>query len=179
MWITLAALVIPVVFLVYVDSRTPAFDVSLLALLLCGLLGGVIGVVIAGLGEADALRHLGVLPTVLVGLIEEAAKLVVPLAVLLFTRYRATTSNGLVVGVAVGVGFAVLETMGYGFTVLLSSHGNLATVEAVLLIRGLLSPAGHATWTGLAAAGYDGRAAASLFSVTPSYVYKARARRRA
>jgi protease PrsW len=42
--------------------------------------------------------------------------------------------------------------MGYGFTTLLRSHGDLPYVEAVLLIRGLASPAGHATWTGLAAA---------------------------
>jgi protease PrsW len=54
--------------------------------MLCGLIGGVLGVVIAGLGEADALRDLGALPTLVIGLIEEAAKLIVPLAVLLFTR---------------------------------------------------------------------------------------------
>jgi hypothetical protein len=42
--------------------------------------------------------------------------------------------------------------MGYGFTTLLRSHGDLPYVEAVLLIRGLASPAGHAAWTGLAAA---------------------------
>jgi hypothetical protein len=52
----------------------------------------------------------------------------------------------------VGVGFAVLETMGYGFTTLVRSHGDLPYVEAVLLIRGLASPGGHATWTGLAIA---------------------------
>lgn len=148
----LGALVVPVTFLVYVEGRNPAFDVPLVGLLLCGVLGGVLGVVASGLGEADLVRRLGAAPTLGVGVIEEAAKLVVPLAVLLFTRYRAVAADGLLVGVAVGVGFAVLETMGYGFTVLITSHGDLAATEEVLLVRGLLSPASHATWTGLTAA---------------------------
>jgi RsiW-degrading membrane proteinase PrsW (M82 family) len=148
----LGALVIPVAFVAYIDGRNPAFDVPLIILVVCGLIGGVLGVVVAGLGEADTLRHLGTLPTLIVGLIEEGAKLLVPLTMLIFTRYRATIADGLLIGVAVGVGFAVLETMGYGFTTLLQSHGDLPFVEVVLLLRGLASPAGHATWTGLAAA---------------------------
>lgn len=73
----LGALVIPVTFLVYLDGRSPAFDVSLVVLLLCGVIGGVLGVVVAGLGEADAPRRLGGLPTLRVGGIEEAAKLAI------------------------------------------------------------------------------------------------------
>ena len=49
------------------------------------------------------------------------------------------------------MGFATLETMGYGFNALLRS-GNLETVEQTLLLRALLSPAGHVAWTGLTAA---------------------------
>lgn len=147
----LGALVVPVAFVAYIDGRNPAFDVPLLGLLLCGGIGGVLGVVTAALGEADVVLHLGAEPTLAVGVIEEAAKLLVPLAVLLFTRYRNVPADGLLVGVAAGVGFAVLETMGYGFTVLLETR-DLAAVNTTLLIRGLTSPAGHAAWTGLAAA---------------------------
>ena len=53
------------------------------------------------------------------------------------------------IGVAVGTGFAVLETMGYAFVALLQSGGNVGAAEQTLFIRGLLSPAGHAAWTGL------------------------------
>jgi protease PrsW len=35
---------------------------------------------------------------------------------------------------------------------LLASGGNLSDAEGLLLLRGILSPAGHAAWTGLAAA---------------------------
>ena len=50
------------------------------------------------------------------------------------------------------MGFAALETMGYGFMTLLQSQGNLVALDEVLLARGLMSPAGHAAWTGLVGA---------------------------
>ena len=44
---------------------------------------------------------------------------------------------------------AALETMGYGFTALLSSQGNIGAVQETLFVRGLIAPAGHTAWTGL------------------------------
>jgi protease PrsW len=106
--------------------------------------------VAAGTLEYDALHRLGALPMLAVGLIEEGAKLIVPLLVLLVTRHRSPRA-GVIIGVASGMGFATLETMGYGFSALLSS-GKLVAVEQTLLLRALLSPAGHVAWTGLTAA---------------------------
>lgn len=114
------------------------------------VLGGIIGTVAAGTLEYDALRRLGALPMLFVGLIEESAKLVVPVLVLLVSRYRGAAA-GVVIGVASGMGFATLETMGYGFTALLKS-GSLAALDSTLLLRALLSPAGHVAWTGMTAA---------------------------
>jgi RsiW-degrading membrane proteinase PrsW (M82 family) len=54
--------------------------------------------------------------------------------------------------VASGAGFAILETMGYAFVVLIQSRGNLGVVDNVLFVRGILSPAAHMAWTGIAAA---------------------------
>ena len=73
-----------------------------------------------------------------------------PLALLLFVRQRDPRA-GVIIGIASGMGFATLETMGYGFTALLS-QGSLAAVEQTLLLRALLSPAGHVAWTGLTVA---------------------------
>jgi RsiW-degrading membrane proteinase PrsW (M82 family) len=150
--LVLGALLIPVTFVVYIDSRNPAFDLPLSVLLSCALLGGVLGAAAASVLEFDTMRRLGVLPTVYIGLIEEATKLLVPIAMLIFTRYRRNPADGLLIGVAVGMGFAVLETLGYGFVTLLASGGDLSYAEGLLLLRGILSPAGHAAWTGLAAA---------------------------
>jgi protease PrsW len=96
-------------------------------------------------------RALGLLPKLLIGLIEESAKLIVPLVFYFMGRYRSEAS-GIVLGVATAAGFASLETMGYGFASLLSSKGNLGVLDEVLLVRGLTSPAGHMAWTGLVCA---------------------------
>jgi protease PrsW len=148
----LGALLVPVAFVLYVDGRAPAYDLPLSVLLICGLLGGVLGTVVASVLESNTVHRFGGLPTPLIGLIEEGAKLLVPLGVLLCTRYRSNPADGLLVGVAVGTGFAVLETLGYGLVTLLATRGDLTATETLLLVRGVLAPAGHATWTGLAAA---------------------------
>jgi RsiW-degrading membrane proteinase PrsW (M82 family) len=50
------------------------------------------------------------------------------------------------------MGFAAFETMGYGLTVLIASGGRIDALQEVLFTRNLLSPAGHAAWTGLVCA---------------------------
>ena len=110
----------------------------------------MIGTVAAGTIEFDTLHRLGALPMILVGLIEESAKLVVPIILLVFLR-RPDPQAGVIIGVASGMGFATLETMGYGFSALLS-EGSLAAMDETLLLRALLSPAGHVAWTGLTVA---------------------------
>jgi RsiW-degrading membrane proteinase PrsW (M82 family) len=152
--ILLGATVIPLSFLTFARARTGRWQVPPSALAISAFFGGVIGTVVAGTLEFNSLRSLGVLPMVLVAIIEEAAKLIVPV-ILLFTilarHQRRLPSDGLIIGVASGMGFAALETMGYAFTALLSSDGNIGAVEETLFLRGLTSPAGHTAWTGLTA----------------------------
>ncbi len=105
----------------------------------------------AGLIEYDTPQRLDTLPTIAVSLAEEAAKPIAPLAILLFTRHRRP-SDGLLIGVARGAGFAAMETMGYSGVALLQSHQNLVGVEGLLLQRGFFSPATHMAWTGISAA---------------------------
>ena len=148
--ILLGSIVVPASVLVFAASSGRQVIVPSGLIALVAVLGGVIGTVAAGTLEYDALHRLGALPMIMVGLIEESAKLIVPLLVLLLTRHRSPRA-GVIIGVASGMGFATLETMGYGFSALLSS-GKLAAVEQTLLLRALLSPAGHVAWTGLTAA---------------------------
>jgi RsiW-degrading membrane proteinase PrsW (M82 family) len=149
--ILLGAAVIPAAFVAFVYGRRLAFTVSGGALACVAVVGGVIGVVVAGLLEFKTLRTLGTLPMIAVALIEETAKLIVPAILLLGGRYRSR-ADGLLIGVASGAGFAALETMGYAFVTLIISRGNLDAVDKLLLVRGALSPAGHMAWTGLVAA---------------------------
>jgi RsiW-degrading membrane proteinase PrsW (M82 family) len=102
--------------------------------------------------EYATLHTFGAVPLLGVGLIEEAAKLLVPLAVLVLLRRHRQPADGLLLGVAAGAGFAVLETMGYALVALVESQGDLTVLNSILVDRGLLSPAAHMAWTGLAAA---------------------------
>ena len=149
--ILLGAFLVPAAFVAYLYERLPSWDVSLQALAVCFLWGGALGTVVAGVLEYEVARTLGFLPKLLIGLIEESAKLIVPLIFYFVGRYRSEAA-GIVLGVATAAGFAGLETMGYGFASLLSSKGNLGVLDEVLLVRGLTSPAGHMAWTGLVCA---------------------------
>src|SRR5215210_4332767 len=149
--ILLGAFLVPVTFTTYLYERLPNWDVPLPPLAICFIWGGVLGMVVAGTLEYDVIRTLGFLPKLGIGVIEEGAKLILPLVFYFLGRYRSEAA-GIVLGVATAMGFAALETMGYGFTSLLLSKGNLGVLDEVLLLRGLTSPAGHAAWTGLVCA---------------------------
>ncbi len=110
--------------------------------------GGIVGTTSAGLLEYRTLTAMPWLGMVAVGFIEEAVKLIVPVIILISSR-RHPRGLGVVLGIASGAGFAVLETMGYGFTALVETKGNVTAVDSTLLLRALLAPAGHVAWTGM------------------------------
>ena len=149
--ISLGALLVPVAFVAFVYQRAGAWSVSLIDAAACFLAGGILGTVAAAVLEYRTLRDFGVLPSLAVGLVEEACKLAVALVFFAGGRLR-TQADGLLIGVAAGMGFAAFETMGYGLVTLLQSGGRIGPVEQVLFVRGVLSPAGHAAWTGLVCA---------------------------
>jgi protease PrsW len=111
-------------------------------------LGGTLGVFLAVFGEYlllgdGASQYLGV------GLIEEASKLAV---LWLVARRLGSYSirDGIVLGVAVGFGFASFESSGYALVALFGPHGlELHNMISTVLERGLLAPVGHGLWTGI------------------------------
>ncbi|MDQ1669946.1 MAG: protease PrsW [Actinomycetota bacterium] len=152
------AAVVPVTFLTFVVGLRQRSELSFAQIVSAAALGGMIGTVVAGTLEFETIRGLGSLPTVAIGVIEESAKLAIPAIVLIWRRPRPL--DGLILGVAVGSGFAALETMGYAFVELVRSGGQLGSVTQLLLLRSVTEPGGHAAWTGLACA--------ALFSIRTS-----------
>lgn len=149
--ILLGAFVIPVAFVAYFYEYVRDRDISLPLLTTCFVVGGIIGVIAAGLIEYGTLHSANVASLFAIGLIEETVKLIFP--VIMFVRWKYQhESDGLLFGVAAGMGFAALETMGYALVNLIQSGGNVGVLQQVLLIRGLLSPSGHAAWTGFVCA---------------------------
>jgi RsiW-degrading membrane proteinase PrsW (M82 family) len=146
----IGSITVPLTVLVFAEGGGRALPVPLWSVVLTAILGGIVGVVAAGVLEYDTMRRLGMISMVLVAMIEEASKLIVP--VILYLIWRPTNPRGgVVIGVASGMGFATLETMGYGFQALLAA-GSVAAVDSTLLLRGILSPASHVAWTGMTVA---------------------------
>jgi hypothetical protein len=107
--LALGAFAVPVAF-AFVGSRVPAADVPFGSVAVCFVAGGVVGTAVASMLKWDTLRDLGTVPVILVGGIEEPARLLVPVALFFGTRY-VLIADGLVLGVAAGMGFAAFETM--------------------------------------------------------------------
>jgi RsiW-degrading membrane proteinase PrsW (M82 family) len=145
--ILLGAFLVPVTFVIYLYQRFHhrEFPVNLLAMTF--LFGGVVGIVVAAVLEWGTLRTLSLVSLLGVGAVEESAKLLFPIFIFLRGKYRHEV-DGILIGIACGMGFATLETMGYSLVSLISAHGSVGALDGTLLVRGLLSPAGHAAWTG-------------------------------
>lgn len=139
---------VPLAFCALLYSRRHQPNVPWVTLGLCAIWGGILGSVVAGRLEYDTIQKLGGLPTLIVGVIEELAKLIVPLYFLLRNHYKSEY-DGIMIGAASGAGFATLESMGYGLMALLLSQGNVTATVEVLLFRSLLAPAAHIAWSGL------------------------------
>jgi RsiW-degrading membrane proteinase PrsW (M82 family) len=149
--ILLGAFVVPVAFVTYFYEHVKHREISLPLLTSCFIVGGVTGILIAGFIEFRVAQGITIGSLFNVGLIEESAKLIFPLVLYFSSRYRHE-ADGMIFGMAVGMGFAAFETMGYGLVSYVQSQGNLNVLWQVFLIRGFISPAGHAAWTGFVCA---------------------------
>jgi protease PrsW len=146
----IGAITVPVSVLIFAETGGRTISVIPWLVATTAIVGGVVGTITAGTLEYDTLRDLGTVPMVLVGIIEEGAKLIVPFIVYLYLRPKDPRA-GVIIGIASGMGFATLETMGYGFQALLSA-GSISAVDDTLLLRALLAPACHIAWTGMCTA---------------------------
>ncbi len=143
---------VPIVFVafLYDHQHLSTLSVDTVATSFC--IGGVLGILGASILESLLLparnpnQGLSLGNGLLVGLIEEGCKI---LAVMFLARHMRHDSemDGLLLGGAVGMGFAALESTGYAFTVFLLSDGHVGASIVETVIRGLLAPFGHGIWT--------------------------------
>lgn len=182
----LASAVVPVVFVMFCWEQNALADMPLGVVAVTFLLGGVVGLTIAAVLEPVLLPQTGTesitLPVaILIGLCEETAKVV---CVLWFLRDRRMRSelDGLILGAAAGMGFAALESAGYGFVAFLRGFINsLATSQSTVLaleagsrqmnyqlvVRMALAIFGHGVWTAIVAAAIWRERRQSTFRLTP------------
>jgi RsiW-degrading membrane proteinase PrsW (M82 family) len=129
-------------------------------------LGGAASILLSLLGYQVASGFkLDWLGASVAGIVEEPGKLLVLVLVINNRKYRSIL-NGLLLGAAVGAGFAAFESAGYAFLYLLQhvsvSMGyngavtlqlnDITAMRQLIMSRGLLAPFAHIAWTGMSAA---------------------------
>ena len=147
--ILVGSFLVPVTFVAYAFEHRASDTLTEHTIFVGFVYGGILGVLGASLLEAALLGNTPLPLYVGVGLIEEGCKL----GALWFIARRLSvylTRDGVVLGAAVGFGFAAFESAGYAFNALFTIKGlSLSNLVETEVLRGILTPVGHGLWTGI------------------------------
>jgi RsiW-degrading membrane proteinase PrsW (M82 family) len=183
-----ASMLVPVVFVIFCWEQSAFADMPAAVVGATFMSGAVLGLTIAAVVEpallpAASSGGISLAAALLVGLTEETAKVV---SVIWFLRDRRLRSelDGLILGAAAGMGFAALETAGYGFTAFLTGfghaagspgasldqliHAGITQMNYALIFRMALAIFGHGVWTAIVCATIWRERRQSTFRLTPS-----------
>jgi RsiW-degrading membrane proteinase PrsW (M82 family) len=147
--VMIGSFLVPVTYVTFFYERRHLSKLSIPTTFISFIYGGILGVLAASLLEPLFIHRIDFGSTIEVGLIEEFAK-ILAVIIIAYRLKEKTEMNGLILGAAVGMGFAALETTGYAFTAFISSD-SLSQTVFVTSIRGILSPVGHGTWAAILA----------------------------
>ncbi len=146
--ILLGSFLTPITFVAYAFGRADEV-ITAQRIFSAFVYGGLLGVLGASVLESEFLRQPSGLVYVGVGLIEEGVKLAA-LWLLVRRLPRYTMRGGMVLGAAVGFGFAAFESAGYAFNALFTRTGlSLPNLLETEVLRGILTPVGHGLWTAI------------------------------
>lgn len=147
--ILLGTFLVPVCTLLFVLGRPRATRLTVQGIVLGFLAGGTAGVMVTGTLETYLLPD-AVFTNTLIGLIEEGGKALLVVAVAAVVQTRRAR-DGMVLGAAVGAGFAAFESAGYalGELVVSSAHHPILKILETETFRAVFAPFGHITWTAI------------------------------
>jgi RsiW-degrading membrane proteinase PrsW (M82 family) len=167
--VMVGSFLVPVTYVAFFYDHRHYSKLTMPTTALSMIYGGLLGVIAASLLEPLFIRRLDFATAFGIGLIEEFVKI---LGVLVVARRRGHDSeiDGLILGAAAGMGFAALESSGYAFSAFLRDQGSLSATVGVTLLRGILSPLGHGTWTAILAAVLFRESKAGRFRINRSVV---------
>jgi protease PrsW len=187
----IASALVPVVFVIFCWEQSAFADMPPAVVGLTFLSGAILGLTIAAivepilLGSSASSNGIDLGSAILIGVVEETAKII---SVAWFLRDKRLRSelDGLILGAAAGMGFAALETAGYGFAAFLTGFintaqqgggtlailfdGGVREMNHELLVRMALAIFGHGVWTGIVCAVIWRERGQSTFRVTPSVI---------
>jgi len=113
------------------------------------LTGGLLSLFVALVLFQNAFAFLGPQGAWIAGLLEEPAKLIALVVLVKDNKKYPYILNGLLLGAAVGCGFAAFESAGYALRFGITDIDALVSITQ---LRGVLSPFAHIVWTAIAGA---------------------------
>lgn len=151
--IMLAAFAVPVTILIFFFEINVFRNIPFYKVMKYFVWGGGLSLILAILFfsldfNTDISTYFGAL---MVGLIEEVAKAAIVAAFLFKSKKSNYILDGLLIGAAVGAGFAAFETAGY--ILRFGLNNGLQTMLEVIKLRGFLAPGGHVAWAAIEGAG--------------------------
>jgi RsiW-degrading membrane proteinase PrsW (M82 family) len=148
--VILGNFLIPVTYVAFFYERRHFSKVRMIDILVSFYYGGFLGTFSAAMLEPIFIGNMDLKGALIVGIIEEIVKII---GVLILIRHKCNSLrvDGIILGAAAGMGFAALESSGYTFTTFWQGGGNLSSAVYTTLLRGVLSPLGHGTWTAILA----------------------------
>lgn len=142
--IFIGALVVPFSAVIFFFEVNAPRNISIFEVTKIFFIGGVASLLTTCvLYEVADIRTWTITSAMMVGIVEELGKIIV-VAYYLNSVKKKYILNGLLIGAAVGAGFAVFETAGYAM--------RSDDITEIIYLRGILALGGHVAWTGLAGA---------------------------
>jgi protease PrsW len=151
--VLLGSFVIPVTGVVWYLDHDQSPSLAPRRIVSAFIIAGVLGILVASLLEFWLVYGPGTIGMLKVGFIEEFVK-GAAIVLLAFGLRSYTTRDGMVLGAAVGFGFAALESSGYALASLFVVQGqqlvlSVSSVVFTELVRGVLAPFGHGLWSAI------------------------------
>lgn len=153
----IGAFMVPISVLVFFFELNTPKNISFSTTIKYFLIGGCSSLVITLiLNDVFSMELSEWLDAMLTGIIEETAKLAIVAVVIWRNKNAKYALNGLLIGAAIGAGFASFESAGYAFTRFLPAllnTGNFTTAYTAMMnnimLRAFLAPGGHVIWAAM------------------------------
>jgi protease PrsW len=141
--IMVGSFIVPLTILIFFWEMNAPQNISIYKVVKILFIGGIISLITA----VFFYRNFGGQTSVIItGFVEELAKLVVIIWFIREKKHKFIL-NGILIGAAVGTGFAAFESAGYALMAVLIS--DFDTMYVTIFWRGVLAPGGHIVWAAL------------------------------
>ncbi len=145
----MGSFMVPVAILVFFFELNTPKNISFFNTIKIFMVGGCASLLVTLLlFELTPVVQSEYIDAILTGIVEELGKMAIVAYLIYKEKDMKFHVNGLLIGAAVGAGFAAFESAGYAFRYYMDE--GFATMMEVIYTRAILAPGGHVVWAAMA-----------------------------